>query len=190
MKISADMKLPFGLNLPNFITAARICLIPLFLLFILIPMKGGNLIATILFIIAAATDFLDGYYARKFHLVTNLGKFLDPLADKLLVISAFVCLVALGRAGAVAVIIIIARELAVTVLRAIAAGNGEVIAASMLGKAKTVTQMAALIYLLFAGTFTSWPVWLGVTLLWLAVAMTILSGADYILKCKPMLKQE
>lgn len=188
MKISADMKLPFGLNLPNFLTAIRIVLIPVFILFMLIPLRGSNLIATIIFIVAALTDAVDGYYARKFDQVSNLGKFMDPLADKLLVLAAFICLVALGRVGAVPVIIIVARELMVTVLRAIAAADGTVIAASLWGKLKTVTQMVAVIYLLFAGTITVLPVWLGIVLTWLAAVVTVVSGIDYLMQCKHLIK--
>lgn len=189
MKITADMKLPFGFNLPNLITVVRMALIPFVILFLLWQFRGSNLLATILFVVAAATDGIDGYYARKFKQVTNFGKFLDPLADKLLVISTLICLVALGRAGAVAAIVIIARELMVTVLRALAAADGTVIAASPWGKLKTVSQMIALIYLLLAGTIIALPVWLGVVLLWLSVLLTIISGIDYLAKCKHLLKQ-
>ncbi len=183
MKKLEEMKMPFGLNLPNTITLIRICMIPLVMLFLLLPIPGGNMIATILFVLAAATDGLDGHYARSLGLVTTLGKFLDPLADKLLIIATLVCLQSMEMVGAVAVILIIARELMVTGLRAIAADHGVVIAASYFGKLKTVSQIVAVTYVMLSTTLTFFPLWLGTLLIWISVAFTVLSGIDYFMGC-------
>src|SRR5699024_5997483 len=140
------------MNLPNKITISRIFLIPIFILLLSIPLDlgtwniGGNdllfveLIAAVIFLIAALTDWLDGYYARKYNLITNMGKFLDPLADKLLVSAAFILLVELQLAPAWVIIIIISREFAITGFRLVASGEGIVLAASNMGKLKTVSQ--------------------------------------------------
>ena len=132
------------MNLPNKITFTRVLLIPIFVVFMVVDFNWGSLffgdveipisefIGTIIFVIASTTDWIDGYYARKYNLVTNLGKFLDPLADKLLVSSAFIILVEFGLAPSWVVILIISREFAVTGLRLILAGGGEVVAANML----------------------------------------------------------
>ncbi|MDA3130548.1 CDP-diacylglycerol--glycerol-3-phosphate 3-phosphatidyltransferase [Aliibacillus thermotolerans] len=185
------------MNLPNKITLARIFLIPLFMIFMFVPFPlddlsvGGvtiplaHLIGAIIFLIAAGTDWLDGYYARKYHLVTNFGKFLDPLADKLLVTAAFLSLVEWNVVPAWMVIIILSREFAVTGIRLVAAADGEVIAASPLGKWKTIFQMLAIIVLLFYNipfAFIGWPI--GMILLWIAVILTIISGIDYFIKNK------
>ncbi|MEG0874783.1 MAG: CDP-diacylglycerol--glycerol-3-phosphate 3-phosphatidyltransferase [Clostridiales bacterium] len=176
------------MNLPNAITLVRILMIPLILLFLLVNIPGGNMIATIIFLIASLTDGLDGHYARSMNQVTTLGKFLDPLADKLLIIATLSCLVSMNRVGVVAVILIIARELMVTGLRAIAADAGIVIAASYFGKVKTVSQIIAVTYVLLAGTITILPLWIGTVLIWIAVVFTILSGYDYFVKCKDLLR--
>lgn len=185
------------MNLPNKITLARIFLIPLFLIFALVPFPfealsfGGvsipfaHFIGAMIFCIAAGTDWLDGYYARKYNLVTNFGKFLDPLADKLLVTAALLALVEWGVVPAWMVIIIISREFTVTGIRLVAAADGEVIAASSLGKWKTIFQMVAIVVLLFYNlpfALFDWPV--GMILLWIAVILTIVSGVDYIVKNK------
>lgn len=144
------------MNLPNKITLSRICLIPIFIFMLSIPLDLGawdigttslpitHFIATLIFLIASMTDWLDGYLARKYQLITNMGKFLDPLADKLLVSAAFILLVELGLAPAWIVILIISREFAVTGLRLVAAGEGIVLAASNMGKLKTVSQILAI----------------------------------------------
>src|SRR5690554_4802339 len=141
------------MNLPNKITISRIFLIPLFIVILSVPFDwgewemGGNaypithLVAAIIFIIAASTDWLDGYFARKYNLITNMGKFLDPLADKLLVSAAFILLVELDLIAAWIVVIIISREFAVTGLRLVASGEGIVLAASSMGKLKTASQL-------------------------------------------------
>lgn len=174
------------LNLPNTITLIRIGMIPLIILFLLLPIPGKYLISAILFVVAAATDGLDGHIARSRHLVTTLGKFLDPLADKLLILATLICLLALGKAGAVAIILILTRELVITGLRAIAADKGVVIAASYFGKFKTVSQIIAITYILLAGQFTVMPEVIGTVLLWIAVIITVLSGADYLYKAKEL----
>lgn len=180
------------MNLPNKITVARIMLIPLFLIVMLVPFGWGSvkigtetlpiahLIGALIFIIASTTDWIDGYYARKYQLVTNLGKFLDPLADKLLVSAALIVLVELHYAPSWMVIVIISREFAVTGLRLVLAGEGEVMAANMLGKIKTWTQIVAISALLlhnFPFSLISFP--FADLALWVAVIFTIWSGWDY-----------
>jgi CDP-diacylglycerol---glycerol-3-phosphate 3-phosphatidyltransferase len=184
-------------NLPNKITVARIMLIPFFLIVMLVPFNWGNvqigtqilpmthLVGAFIFILAATTDWIDGYFARKYNLVTNLGKFLDPLADKLLVSAALIVLVELGFAPSWMVIVIISREFAVTGLRLILAGEGEVVAANMLGKIKTWTQIIAISALLlhnFPFAMISFP--FAMISLWVAVFFTIWSGWDYFVKNK------
>jgi CDP-diacylglycerol--glycerol-3-phosphate 3-phosphatidyltransferase len=148
------------MNLPNKITISRIFLIPLFMIVMLVHFEWGeidllgtnlpvtHLIGALIFIIASTTDWIDGHIARKYNLVTNMGKFLDPLADKLLVSAAFIVLVDLHYAASWIVIVIISREFAVTGLRLLLAGEGEVVAANMLGKVKTWTQIIAISALL------------------------------------------
>ena len=137
------------MNLANKLTMLRIFLVPLFLIFIAIKnIPYGTFIATFIFIIASLTDQLDGYIARSRNQITNFGKFMDPLADKLLVTAALISLVELQVIPAWATVVIIAREFAVSGLRTIAAAEGKIIAASTWGKAKTVTQIAAIISLL------------------------------------------
>ena len=137
------------MNLPNKLTLLRILLIPVFIIIMMSNITNHYLIACLIFIIASITDALDGYIARKNNLVTDLGKFMDPLADKLLVISALICMIESNLVAGWMVIIIVARELTVSILRAIAAADGKVIAASGGGKIKTISQMLAIIILLF-----------------------------------------
>lgn len=184
-----------GMNLPNKITFARILLIPIFMIIMSMSFDWGewdigsttlpvsHAVAAIIFIVAAGTDFLDGYYARKYQLVTNLGKFLDPLADKLLVSTALIYLVEIGLAPAWVVIIIISREFAVTGLRLVAAGEGIVLAASQMGKLKTATQLVAIsLLLLHQFPFSYINVPLGTILLYIAMIITAISGIDYFVK--------
>ncbi|WP_018922486.1 CDP-diacylglycerol--glycerol-3-phosphate 3-phosphatidyltransferase [Salsuginibacillus kocurii] len=188
------------MNLPNQITLIRIALIPIFMIFLLVPFDWGDvqlgasaipthhLIAAFIFIIAATTDWLDGYLARKEGLVTNLGKFLDPLADKLLVTAALVSLVEIGLLPAWMAVVILSREFAVTGMRLLAAADGQVIAASPLGKWKTVFQMAGLAILLLHNTpfgLEGFP--LGMLFMWVAVILTIISGWDYFYKNRHVL---
>ncbi|MGF2615723.1 CDP-diacylglycerol--glycerol-3-phosphate 3-phosphatidyltransferase [Rossellomorea vietnamensis] len=183
------------MNLPNKITVSRIILIPLFLIIMLYPFNWGNisLLGTempvnhfaggLLFIIASTTDWIDGYYARKLDLVTNLGKFLDPLADKLLVSAALIVLVEMGFAPSWIVIIIISREFAVTGLRLVLAGTGEVVAANTLGKIKTWAQIIAISSLLLHNIiFEAASIPFDTIMLWIAMLITIWSGWEYFYK--------
>jgi len=177
------------MNLANKITVARIFLVPIFMLVLLtrIP-KYGDFLAALVFVIAASTDGLDGYIARSRKMVTNLGKFMDPLADKLLISAALISMVELDMIRAWVAMVIISREFAVTGLRAIAASEGVVIAASKLGKYKTVSQIVAIVVLLLHDfPFGPWQLIMGQYLLWLAVALTIASGVDYFLNAKKLL---
>ncbi|MUK89843.1 CDP-diacylglycerol--glycerol-3-phosphate 3-phosphatidyltransferase [Ornithinibacillus sp. L9] len=183
------------MNIPNRITISRILLIPIFIILLSVPFAWGkwnigentlpisHFVAALIFIIASATDWVDGYYARKYNLVTNLGKFLDPLADKLLVSAALILLVEMGFAPAWVVIIIISREFAVTGLRLVAAGEGIVLAAGNMGKIKTATQMIAIAALLlhnFPFSFIGFP--FATIMLYVALFFTVLSGYDYFAK--------
>jgi len=168
------------LGLPNLITIARIFLIPIVMLFLLIRIPYGDLIAAAIFGLAALTDSLDGYIARSRKEISRLGVFLDPLADKLLIAAALITLVELQRVPAWIVVIIIAREFAVTGLRAIKAEEGKVIPASIWGKAKTVSQVIAILLVMIApltDKIISFPI--GPWAMWIAAIITIVSGVDY-----------
>ncbi|MGC7872478.1 CDP-diacylglycerol--glycerol-3-phosphate 3-phosphatidyltransferase [Desulfosporosinus sp. FKB] len=183
------------MNLPNRLTLARIILIPVFMAFLLLQVPKGQtlfphqeVVAAIIFILASATDGLDGHIARKRHQVTNLGKFMDPLADKLLVSAALVSLVELGQVNAWVAWIVLAREFAVTGLRAIAAVDRVVISASKLGKIKTITQVVAIsAMLLHDWPFSLIGLHIGQPLLYIAVFFTVISGLDYLLKSRKLL---
>ena len=166
-------------------------LIPFFVFFLLAPYFPGygNYIAVAIFIIASLTDFLDGKIARKYNLVTNFGKFMDPLADKLLVCSALICLIALGRIPAWVVIIIIAREFIISGFRLIASDNGVVIAASYWGKFKTASQMIMVIVLVLNIPGRVFSV-IGTVLIYVSLALTVISLIDYIAKNKDVLKDQ
>ncbi len=184
------------LNLPNRITLARICMVPLFVLLMFWNFPGHDIWAAVVFIVAAATDGIDGHIARSRHLITNLGKFLDPLADKILVSAALISFVGLHRAPAWVVILIIFREFAITGFRSIAVQAGVVLAASPLGKIKTVTQMIACVLLLICqspamGNLLISPRFLWVAsqiMLYVALFFTLYSGWDYISRNKKVLK--
>ena len=165
----------FPLNVPNVLTVLRMLAVPVLVVALLGETPDGDVIAAIVFALAALTDGLDGYIARRRREVTTFGKLMDPLADKLLVVAALVALVSLDRLAAWVAMVIIARELAVTGLRSVAAEQGAVIAASWLGKAKTALQIGAIMALI---AFDPAPLWAEV-LLYVAVAMTVISGADY-----------
>ncbi len=177
------------MNLPNKLTVLRIIMVPFFVFFMLTDVGGpaNKWIALALFCVASLTDLLDGKIARKYNLVTNFGKFMDPLADKLLVCSAMICMIELGRLPAWIVIVIIAREFIISGFRLVASDNGIVIAASYWGKFKTVFQMAMIIVLIMdlGGVFDL----VGMILIWIALALTIISLVDYIVKNKQVLTQ-
>lgn len=175
------------MNLPNKLTMFRVILIPFFIVFLLLPeIPAGKWIALAFFIIASLTDLLDGKIARKYNLVTNFGKFMDPLADKLLVCSALICLIELGRIPSWMVVIIIAREFTISGFRLIAADNGVVIAASYWGKFKTTFQMIA-VCLMIADIEALNLVTVIVT--WIAVILTVVSLVDYLIKNKDVMKE-
>ncbi len=175
------------MNLPNKLTMFRVILIPFFIVFLLIPLTPyDKWIALAIFIIASLTDLLDGKIARKYNLVTNFGKFMDPLADKLLVCSALICLIELNKIPSWMVIIIIAREFIISGFRLVASDNGVVIAASYFGKFKTTFQMVA-VCLMIADI----PALALVTqiVLWIAVILTVVSLVDYLIKNKEVMKE-
>ncbi len=191
------------MSLANKITFLRIFLVPIFMVFLLLKIPFGPIIAAVIFILAASTDGLDGYIARKQKRVTNLGKFLDPLADKLLITSALISLVALGHLNPWIAFLIISRDFAVNGLRSVAAAEGEIISASKLGKLKTISQIVAVVAIIIDGTFET--LWLrqfisGTVLeyypsnilasitLFIAVLLTIISGIDYFYKNKEIVK--
>ncbi|MGX8794488.1 CDP-diacylglycerol--glycerol-3-phosphate 3-phosphatidyltransferase [Fusibacter sp. JL298sf-3] len=176
------------MNIANQLTILRILLIPFFIYFLL---EGQMVVAAPIFIIASLTDSLDGYLARKYNLITNFGKFMDPLADKLLVTSALIGFVQLGKLSAWVVIIILSREFIVSIFRAIAASEGIVIAASWWGKAKTISQMVMVILLLIDNIPFAWVnIPMDQIFIYLATALTVISGADYIIKNKAVLTQD
>lgn len=169
------------MNLPNKLTLLRVIMIPFFILFMLTDICGENSkwIALIIFCVASFTDWLDGYLARKLKLVTNFGKFMDPLADKLLVCSALICLTGTGRLAAWVTILIVAREFIISGFRLIACEQGVVIAASMWGKVKTVSHMALIIIMIMnlevLGLIEN-------VLMLIAVVLTVISLVDYMAK--------
>lgn len=177
------------MNLPNKITMLRIIMIPFFIAALLIDFPYHQPIAAVLFIIAALTDSLDGYLARSRNLITDFGKFMDPLADKLLVCSALICFVQLGSVPAWMVIIIIAREFAITGLRTLAASDGIVIAASKWGKAKTMSQMIAIVIILFNNwPFSIFNIPMGSIMIAIATILTLISGIDYLILNKKVFR--
>ena len=165
----------FELNLPNVLTLLRILLVPVLVAALVQEGGGGDKLAAAVFVVASATDALDGWIARRQKSVSTFGKLMDPLADKLLVTAALVSLVSLDRLSAWVAMVIIAREFAVTGLRQLAMEHGEVIPASMWGKLKTVFQVAMVLLLI---TIDGSPLWLDV-FVWLTTAITVVSGADY-----------
>lgn len=177
------------MNLPNKLTVIRVILILPFVLLMHFDGTGaGRFAALAIFCIASFTDFLDGYLARRDNLVTNFGKFMDPLADKMLVGAALICLVALDKIPAWVVIIIISREFAISGFRLVASDNGIVIAAGWWGKFKTVSQMIMIILLLadFGGVFNI----LEQAFIWISLALTVISLVDYIWNNKQVLNMQ
>ncbi len=168
------------MGLPNLITIGRIFLIPIVMVFLLIRIPYGDLIAAAIFALAAVTDSLDGYIARSRKEITRLGIFLDPLADKLLVSAALITLVELHRVAAWIVVVIIAREFAVTGLRAIKSEEGKVIPASKWGKIKTVTQIIAILLVMITPLYENYISFdLGNLAMIVAAIITVISGIDY-----------
>lgn len=195
------------MNLANKLTMIRIFLVPVFLVFITVKeIPYGSIIATVVFIIASLTDQLDGHIARSRNQITNFGKFMDPLADKLLVTAALVALVELKLVAGWAVVVILAREFAVSGLRTLAASDGIVIAASWWGKIKTVTQMIAILLLLLKvnintsanainfinnnSFLNSFFTYVPETIMFIAVLITIISGIDYFVKNKHVISMK
>lgn len=179
------------MNLPNKLTTLRVILIPFFVVLLLfdLGLPCQDYIALAIFIIASLTDLLDGKIARKYNLVTNFGKFMDPLADKLLVCSAMICLIAMNRLKAWIVIIIICREFIISGFRLIAAENQIVIAASYWGKFKTTFQMIMIIMLILNIDNQIFAI-LSQIIIYVALALTIISLIDYIIKNKDVLKDQ
>lgn len=182
------------MNLPNKLTLLRIILIPIFMIFMSVDFHLGqvsflattitwqSLIATIIFVVASITDFIDGKIARGRHLVTNFGKYMDPLADKMLVLTAFVYLAARHQAPAWIVAIIACRELLITTLRLlIVEQGGSVMAAQMPGKIKTATQMLAIVFLMLKDPiFAYWNIPFGLIMLYICLIFTVYSACDYL----------
>ena len=174
------------MNLPNKLTIVRVILIPFFVVLLLFDITAyDKWIALAIFIVASLTDFLDGYIARKYNLVTNFGKFMDPLADKLLVCSAMICLVELARIPAWVVIVIIAREFIISGFRLVASDNGVVIAASYWGKFKTTFQIV-MICLMIADLEPL--ILITQIVMWVALALTVISLVDYLIKNKSVMQ--
>jgi CDP-diacylglycerol--glycerol-3-phosphate 3-phosphatidyltransferase len=176
-------------NLPNLLSMSRVFLTPLVMVFLavrghfgtLFDVNIGDILAGIVFIVASLTDAADGYIARKRGIVTNLGKFIDPLADKILVAAALISLVELGRLSAWMVVIIVSREFIVSGIRMVAAVEGVVIHASAGGKAKTVSQIIAIVMMIFNIPYA-------LPVMWVAMILTLWSGLDYMIKSKDFFK--
>lgn len=177
-------------KLPNFLTMMRVLFIPIIVIFLFFPGRTTSLVGALFFCLASFTDWLDGHLARRWNIVTNLGKFLDPLADKLLVIAPLIMLIPLGRVPAWMVVILVSREVAVTGLRGIASSEGIIISSSRLGKEKTTFQVLALIALLLHYEYYLFLPWrkkalsldfheIGMVFLWLALIFSTMSGVDY-----------
>jgi len=170
-------------NLPNTITLIRICVVPFLFILLANPGRFWSLIIAALFVIASLTDILDGYIARKYQMITTMGKFLDPIADKLIVNSAMILMIPIGRIPAWIVVITIMRDLIVDAIRSIASSDGLFIQASRLGKQKTVTQIIAVTALMI-----HYPIFgadahaVGLVILYLALILTVYSGVDYFMK--------
>ena len=175
------------MNLPNRLTVLRVCMVPVFVVFMLWDGLGSaaKYVAAAIFILASMTDWLDGYLARKDNLVADFGKFMDPIADKLLVCSAMICLVEKGALPAWIVIIIIGREFIISGFRLVASDKGVVIAASYWGKFKTVSQMLMVILLILdlGGVFNT----VAQVLVWVALVLTVVSLVDYMVKNRSVL---
>jgi CDP-diacylglycerol--glycerol-3-phosphate 3-phosphatidyltransferase len=176
----------FALNLPNVLTLVRILLVPVLVVALLDETANGDLFAAIVFALASVTDAMDGYLARTRNAITTFGKLMDPIADKLLIIAALVALVSLHRLAGWVAMVIIARELTVTVTRMQATQHGVVIAANWWGKAKTIVQVAAIFFLIAEGEPS--PAWVD-GLVYGMVAITIVSGVDYFFGLRRVLRE-
>lgn len=171
------------MNLPNKLTIARMAMVPLFMIALLMNTPASRIIATVIFALASLTDMLDGQIARKYNMVTNFGKLMDPLADKVLTAAAMICLVELGDLAAWIAVVIIFREYLITGLRSVAASENIVVAANIWGKVKTVCQMIALMLLMVKPQVVALcGIDFGLWIMYVAVALTIYSGLDYVLK--------
>jgi CDP-diacylglycerol--glycerol-3-phosphate 3-phosphatidyltransferase len=175
----------FPVNLPNLLTVLRIMLVPALVVALLGNTPGGDVLAAIVFALASLTDFIDGYLARARDSITTFGKLMDPLADKLLIVAALISLVSLHRLAAWVAMVIITRELAVTVLRLAATQAGVVMAASMFGKVKTCLQIAAILAII---AVHGHPLWVS-ALLYATVVVTVLSGLDYFFGLRRRMQQ-
>ena len=177
------------MNLPNFLTILRMIMVPIFIIFFYVDMY---LVSVIIFAVAAITDALDGYLARKNNQITNFGKLMDPLADKILTVSAFICLLDIGLIPAWMVIVILAREFAITGLRGVAASEGTVIPAGFSGKLKTVFQMVAIILLLLSLAFPDLSALavIAQVVLWIALILTVYSGVEYLWNGRKLLRMD
>lgn len=169
---------PLGINLPNALTLLRIFLVPFLVVVLLTKFEGREIVALAIFLLATATDFFDGWLARRRGEITTLGTLLDPIADKLLISAAFISLVEVGLAPAWMVVVVVGREFAVTGLRSVASGQGLVIAASPWGKAKMASQITAISLLILSERY-DWLLLPGKIALWAVVAVAIVSGALY-----------
>ena len=171
------------MNMPNKLTIARMCMVPLFMIALMFNTDSSRILATVIFALASLTDMLDGQIARKYNMVTNFGKLMDPLADKVLTAAAMICLVELGDLAAWIAIVIIFREYLITGLRSVAASENIVVAANIWGKVKTVCQMFALMFLMLKPQIVALcGVNIGLWLMYAAVILTVYSGLDYVLK--------
>ena len=179
------------MNLPNKLTVVRMVLVPFFVAALLLSKTNDSLkwVALALFVIASLTDFADGYIARKYNLITNFGKFMDPLADKILTISGMICLIELGRIPSWIVVIIVAREFIISGFRLVAAENGVVIAANYWGKFKTTFQMIMVILMIANLPIPAVQI-LTTVVMWVALALTVISLIDYLVKNKDVMSGE
>ncbi|MDD4690230.1 MAG: CDP-diacylglycerol--glycerol-3-phosphate 3-phosphatidyltransferase [Eubacteriales bacterium] len=182
------------MNLPNKLTILRMIMVPVFFVFMVnVPGSWAAITALVLFCVASLTDALDGHIARSRNLITNFGKFMDPIADKLLVTSALIGFTATGILNPWATLIILSREFIVTAFRIVAMGEGVVIAASNWGKLKTITQMVAIIMLLISNILKTFEISfalydiISLVVVWISVVITIISGWDYIYKNKKLI---
>ena len=185
------------MNLPNAITLARIFLVPLLVVVLLTKFEGKQilgvrheLVGAVIFAVASLTDWLDGYLARRRKQVTNFGRLMDPLADKLLVTAAFVSIVQMGLAPAWMVAVILGREFLVTVLRSIAASRGVVIAASQLGKIKMAAEVTTILALILGNEYLPPLFMLGIAALWVSLITAVVSGVDYYRRFNHLLSQQ